>query len=694
MCQIFKYHVTAPIRRIDAVFNHKETVVLFGLLFLSILTLLLSSVVVASPSTSRSIYQDTLRTESLDQIVVTATRTALKQSQTGKITSVITPAMMQKSRGKSLANLLQEHSLLYINGAFGSPGSNQELSLWGGSSGYTLLLLDGVPLRDPSQINQTADLNHINPEQIERIEILNGAQSTLWGSDAVAGVINIITNSSAVPHESSVSDVNTEFLLSPYLTLSRGSTQENIVQTGVNGSIGNLAMGFSYGYRGSTGISTAIQDGNEEENGDEFDLDGFTQHRALLNTSYRVNQELKLQYRGILSSYDTELDAGAFQDDRDFTAERELWTHSLSADYERNRWKLSLQQSWTQSDRYLFDDSTHVGGFAKWSEGRYEGEASITDLFGVFEFSDAFSIVSGAQFIRQQTQQSYQSISAFGLFEAIPITRKDSRTAAYSLYSSLLFESGQWNAEAGFRLNSHSIYYKQTTFTFNPSVRIQDRARVFVNVSTGYKIPSLYQLYSEYGNLSLTPESSFNIETGVQLELFDRMLDLRLVGFKRDIKDLIVFYTDENWVSFYVNRDEQNDIGFEVDSRIFLGQYLSWRNRALFVEGEGKSDGIKSKNLYRRPNVLLNSLVLINPSQTWSLQTSFRFVGSRLKGPFDIGPDRLSSYYTLSFYGEYQLNSLLVLFADLQNSTGQKFEEVPGYSTQGRYLTIGASLRW
>jgi vitamin B12 transporter len=388
------------------------------------------------------------------------------------------------------------------------------------------------------------------------------------------------------------------------------------------------------------------------------------------------------------------LDAGAFQDDRDFTAERELWTHSLSADYERNRWKLSLQQSWTQSDRYLFDDSTHVGGFAKWSEGRYEGEASITDLFGVFEFSDAFSIVSGAQFIRQQTQQSYQSISAFGLFEAIPITRKDSRTAAYSLYSSLLFESGRWNAEAGFRLNSHSIYDQQTTFTFNPSVRIQDRARVFVNVSTGYKIPSLYQLYSEYGNLSLTPESSFNIETGVQLELFDRMLDLRLVGFKRDIKDLIVFYTDENWVSFYVNRDEQNDIGFEVDSRIFLGQYLSWRNRALFVEGEGKSGGIKSKNLYRRPNVLLNSQVLVNPSQTWSLQTSFRFVGSRLKGPFDIGPDRLSSYYTLSFYGEYQLNSLVVLFADLQNSTGQKFEEVPGYSTQGRYLTVGASLRW
>lgn len=629
---------------------------------------------------------DSLVFDSPDVIVVTATRTGIKQSHTGKVTTVITPSVIERNRGKSIAQLLQQNSLLYINGASGSPGNNQELSLWGGASGYTLILLDGVPLRDPSQISQAADLNHINPEQIERIEILSGAQSTLWGSDAVAGVVHLI--SKKAPYSSG------SFVL-PTITVSRGSHKDTKVQAGLTGGVQKLSYMLSYGYHGSDGFSAATPHPDASASDKSaFDRDGLTQHRALITSTYRITDALTLQARSLFSSYDTDLDAGAFQDDRDHTAERRLFSHSLQIQYIQDRFSLFLQQSLTQSDRFLLDDSTHVGGFAKWAEGRYEGESAITDAYGVFKLSDALSLVSGGQFIRQQTQQSFQSLSAFGLFRSQPIYRADSRTHALSLYSSLLVEKGRWNLESGFRFNSHSIYHQHTTFTLNPVYRVTDNSRVFINLSSGYKIPSLYQLYSEYGNTDLRPESSLNVETGFQTGFLNGLVDLRLIGFKRDISDLIVFYTDENWVSSYVNRDKQHDIGFQAETRLTFTDLGSWQNSMLYVRGEGRIDGVKTENLYRRPNILLNSQFLLAPTDRWTLQASFRYTGKRLKGPFDSGPDRLPPYYTLGLYGEIMVNEQVRFFADVQNLTDQRFDEVPGYSTMGRNAALGVTIRF
>ena len=135
-------------------------------------------------------------TNNLDEVVITATKKEQKQSQTGKVVTVIDQAALQRNIGKSLTEILNQYAGVFTVGANGAPGSNQELYLRGAATGNTLLLLDGVPLQDPNMISNTYDLNNIQPDQIERIEILKGAQSTIWGSAAVAGVINIITKKS------------------------------------------------------------------------------------------------------------------------------------------------------------------------------------------------------------------------------------------------------------------------------------------------------------------------------------------------------------------------------------------------------------------------------------------------------------------------------------------------------------------
>src|SRR6185312_11887161 len=129
----------------------------------------------------------------LDQVVVTATKYPVKQSRTGKVVIVIAHGQLEKSIGKSLGELLGEQAGITVSGGLNDPGTNQSIRMRGAGSGRTLILVDGVPVGDPSANDNSFDINLIPVTMIERIEISKGAQSTLYGSDAIAGVINIIT---------------------------------------------------------------------------------------------------------------------------------------------------------------------------------------------------------------------------------------------------------------------------------------------------------------------------------------------------------------------------------------------------------------------------------------------------------------------------------------------------------------------
>ncbi len=623
--------------------------------------------------------QDSTKT-TLDEVVVTATKSPVKQSQTGKVISVIDQETLQRNAGKTLTEILNYQVGIYVNGANNTLGTNQDVYLRGSASGNTLILMDGIPVGDPSQINNSFDLNHINPAQIERIEILKGAQSTLWGSDAVAGVINIITKKGGVNK------------ISPTAGIAYGSYNTVRANAGVNGKLDKFTYNLNYSYTHSEGFSAATDTTGTAG----FDKDGFNQNNFQANLGYQFSQKFSVSAMSNYGKYTNGLDAGAFKDDKDYTSANTSFINSIGLLYKLNGGAIHFTNTLINARRTLNNDTTSAVGNGNYDRAYYQGKSYVSELFGNIALGKKLSLVGGFQRLAQNTSQLDSGyIRDFAYRYKSALGKDSAKTTNYSVYASLLLLNlNGFNAEAGVRFNHHSIYGSNATYSFNPSYNIDENTRVFVNISSAYKIPSLYQLYSEYGNKNLKPEESNNYEIGIQSFSNDKKNSMRIVAFKRDIRHLIVYYTDADNNTKYINRDKQNDYGFEVENSTAIGKIGSWISNLTYVDGQGTDGNVKVKNFYRRPNFTFNSTLTLQPIKALTVAPSFRFVGSRLKGTYDAGPDLMPQYYTLDFYAGYSFTKQVRLFVDYRNITNQKYFDIVGYNSRKANCTVGISANF
>ncbi len=619
--------------------------------------------------------QDSTSTTTLDEVFVTATKFQQKQSSTGKMVTVINQETLQRNAGKTISEIINYQAGIFINGASNNLGTNPDLYMRGSGLGNTLILIDGIPVCDPSQINNTFDLSMISLGQVERIEILKGAQSTLWGSGAVAGVINIITKKT------------TKNSFTPTAQLSYGSYQTLRGTIGINGTAKKFSYQLGYDFTNSQGFSTATDSTGKKG----FDKDNFIQNNLQAKFAYQLSDRLTISSMHRSSIYKGGTDAGAFTDDKDNVFYNNNLTNNIDLTYHANQIQIHLQQTFLKAERVYTDDSTNIGGFAKYSKATYHGNTAITELYGNIALAKKWSLVSGLQSLTQQTDQQYLSISAYGPYKTA--LGDSAKATNLSLYNSLLLTgAGGFDVEAGFRYNHHTIYGNNTTFTFNPSYHLTDLAKVFVNISTAFKIPSLYQLYSEYGNKLLKPEQSINYELGMQLFSKNKKSNFRFAAFKRDIKDLIIFYSNPTtYASKYINRDAQHDYGVELESTLAIGKNASWVNNITYVDGEGETNAVKVKNLYRRPNFTWSSVLNLQPTKSLTIMPSIRYVGTRVKGTYDAGPEKMPAYNTLDFYVGYAASKKAKLFIDLRNITNQEYFEIVGYNSKRFNMMVGCN---
>jgi vitamin B12 transporter len=526
--------------------------------------------------------------------------------------------------------------------------------------------------------------------ECERIEVLKGAQSTLYGSDAVAGVINIFTKkgNSAKPVGGTVS-----FNVGSYGTF-RGSA-------GINGSFSKGYYNLQYTRLTSKGFSSAY---DKESNG--FDNDGTAQNNLLANIGLHLTKNLTLKFRSLLNGYQSDIDAGAFADEKDFTIDQQFRMVATGLEYQYEKGKLTFNYSFSQSKRTYIDDSTSVekGAFNKYAKQYYGGNTQFIELYNSLKINDQFELLTGADYRFNNTDQTYESYSNFGKYTSPPLGADTAKTNILSVYTSVFLKTKVgFFMELGGRYNRHSLYGSNFTYSFNPSYLIHDQLKVFFNFSSGFKAPSLYHLYSPYGNKTLKPEKSLSTELGLQVFSKNRASNLRLLYFDRRINDVIFFQSlSQAPYGSYINFDKQYDQGWELEGKSQTGKLSIWGNLTLLngaITTNISGKDTTYNNLYRRPKALANVGAGYQITKKLFVSTSLRSVGKRLDrfyntATFNTETVTLDAYSTLDVYSEYQFSKLIKAYIDLKNLTDKQYFDTYGYNTRRFNFMAGLQLNF
>lgn len=601
--------------------------------------------------------KDTVK--NLNEVVISATKANQKQSQTGKVVTIISHEQLDCSAGKTVAELLNEQAGVIVNGAGSNPGKDKSLYLRGASSQYTLILLDGIIVSDPSGNGGAFDLRLFPIDQIDHIEILKGGQSTLYGSAAVAGVINIVTKKDAQP------GLN----LSGVATGGNYSTFKQSV--GANSREGILSFNVNYTHEKTNGISEAAM----PPGASDFDKDGYNEHAVNANFAIQASDKLKISpfVRYLYGNYN--YDNGAFADANNFNEAKHFNTGARVTYVPSNKLSFNLNYNYENTKR------NYVSG--AYGPSPFNGRINFADLYLNYNASKYVKVLLGAD-------DRYAQSTTSG--DALDVSAKQ-----FSAYTSVFVNDliSFFNLEAGTRYNKHSVYGDNWTYSVTPSFNIiGTQLRVFGTVSTSFSAPDLGALYGKYGaNPNLLPEKSTSYEAGVSTSEFDNRFKLRVVGFSRKVTDAIVY------TSHYINQDEQDGSGIEVEPSYTTDKfnissfYTYFNGYTLSGPSLVRTDGI-----LRRPKNVFGLSAGVHATQKLFVSANFRTYSSRGDAYFDMNTFTtksvtLDAYNLFDTYAEYAVaGKKLKFFVDVKNIFNTQYFDVYGYNTMGTNFNAGLSF--
>ncbi len=635
------------------------------------------------------ILREDTTSKNLNEVVITANKFPNKTSLTGKVIIVITKEQLERSGGKDLSQILTEQAGIYIGGANSNSGKDKSIYLRGARIDHTLITIDGVPLYEPSGIGGNFDIRNISIATVERIEIIKGSQSTLYGSDAIAGVINIITKKAG------------QKPLNGTGLLSYGSNKSFRGSAGVSGRKDKIDYNINYSLHKTGGINEAA---GSNINADK---DGYTQNSVTAGLGFQATKNIRIQPYVRFTKINGDLDQGAFVDELDYTYKQKSFQAGLRNEFSFGKTKLNLLYSLNSINREYIDDSIKSrNGFDTYSKGSYKGKEHFADAFAHFTLSDKIKLTTGIDFRSSVSDQEYLSVGFFGPY-ATKYSSDSLKQSQAGLYAALNFNSKSgFNLELGNRLNVHSEYGSHDVFNINPSYLINMKVKLFANLSSGYRTPSLYQLFSEYGNKDLNPEAAITIESGLQYFTADKKFTCRIVTFKRNEKDVIFFYYNPNtFQSQYINQDKQKDHGVELEASFIIAKNTTVKAFYTYVTGEittktGAGKDSTYFNLLRRPKNSFGSSLNSQITKNFFISSNFSAFGKRQDTYFDSQTFQavnttLKAYSLWDIYAEYScLKNKIRLFTDLRNILDSRYTEVSGFNTQGFNATVGVRFNF
>jgi len=605
-----------------------------------------------------------------DQIVVTATRSEQPLSQVGASVTVIDAEKIKTRQSVAVVDLLRTVPGVTFS-RNGGIGTTTSVNIRGAESDQTVALIDGVKINDPSTPGGGFNFGNMLTDNIARIEVVRGSQSVLWGSQAIGGVINMIT---AEPGERIAANASAE----------NGWRDSGKLVGNISGKSGPVAASVGGGYYRTDGISTF----SEARGGKE--RDGYRHYGANAKVKVTLSDAISVDLRGWYSDGKTGIDGFApptftFGDTDETARTKEFIGYAgLNVALFDGRLRNRLAYALTDTRRQNLDFTSGAPFETFNAKGRNER----------FEYQGVFDIVEGwkAIFGAETEKASFRSSSYGGPF-ATASARID------SVY-------GQLNAipvtglslAVGLRRDDHDSFGGKTTFAAN-GVYSPNGGNTSLRASygEGFKTPSLYQLFSEYGNSRLKPESSHGWDVGIAQKLLDGRIEAGATWFQRDTGNQIIFINCPALTGIcagrpfgtYDNVTRGRAEGIELSLNLRPTDALTVETNYSWVKAQNRMTGL---DLPRRPRHSLNSAI----DYQWAFGLKTGATITHVGSSFDniANTRKLAGYVLVDLRASYPVTKGIEIYGRIENLFDEHYETTYRYGSPGRAAFAGVRLTY
>ena len=609
------------------------------------------------------------------EIVVTATKTETPLSAIGSTVTVITSKEISERHLQTVVDVLREMPGLIIIQQ-GGPGKLATVFMRGANSNHTLVIVDGVTMNDASSPNNAFDFSSMNTNDVDRIEIVRGPQSTLYGSDAIAGVINIITK--------------------------RGTDKPQYSFFGEGGSNGyyrgNLSALASYGNfhyainvtrNGSDGVSASDSKfGNKEK-------DGYTNNFFSSRLGWIFSQDAKIDLIYKFTKAEASLDQNEkLGDDPNFTynIEQQLFKGGLNLSFFEGNWQQQFSASLIKHfSRALdlvdqFRPATSSDGYNKAQRIKFDWQNNL-------RFIENNLITFGIETETEKANTSYSSTSDWGPFDSV-FPEQSIRTTGIYLQDQINVANSFFTS-VGLRYDDNQKFGGVTTFRIAPAYFFNATGtKLKMSYGSGFKAPSLFYLFDPaFGNPALKPEKSIGWDAGIEQYFEKGKFSFGITYFDLKLENMFGF--DSNFRT--VNIAEASSHGLEFTASAINIQHFSLN--ASYTYTETKDDYKLSpdfdKPLLRRPKNQASIIANYRLNEKTNFNLQLRYVGDRDDKDFSTYPAArvtIPDYTLVNLSASYKFFDYIELIARVENLFDKQYEEVLYYGTLGRSFYVGMNL--